>query len=244
MAPVAPVAIPAPSPVAVVAPAAEPECAGIEDDQELVLEELTRAPVLEAWELPAVGATLRERWAAIAPELAGHVATVALDTDSGRLTVCPESSAWATKARLEQTRVITAANTAAGRTVVISLPILPPAPVSAPADVAPADLAPTVPADPAKTRESSEGYCRALAARQEAVALRRADPAIAKAVERQRNQPKPPPPWRMYEVTCPDCGQGADARCTTTGGPNRSRVERAKEFTRLRKPRPEPGAEA
>ncbi|MFE1789294.1 hypothetical protein ACFW7J_13025 [Streptomyces sp. NPDC059525] len=32
MAPVAPVAIPAPSPAAVVAPAAEPECAGIEDD--------------------------------------------------------------------------------------------------------------------------------------------------------------------------------------------------------------------
>ncbi|MFE1789295.1 hypothetical protein ACFW7J_13030 [Streptomyces sp. NPDC059525] len=103
--------------------------------------------------------------------------------------MCPESSAWATKARLEQTRVITAANTAAGRTVVNSLPILPPAPVSAPADVAPADLAPAVPADPTKTRESSEGYCCALAARQEAVALRRADPAIAKAVERQRNQP-------------------------------------------------------
>lgn len=27
-----------------------------------------------AWELPAAGATLRDRWAAIAPELAGHVA--------------------------------------------------------------------------------------------------------------------------------------------------------------------------
>ncbi|MFF8696736.1 DciA family protein [Streptomyces sp. NPDC015144] len=50
-----------------------------------------------AWELPAVGATLRDRWAAIAPELAGHVAAVAYDADSGRLTVCPESAAWATK---------------------------------------------------------------------------------------------------------------------------------------------------
>ncbi|MCF3179993.1 hypothetical protein IPZ70_08570 [Streptomyces polychromogenes] len=72
----------------------------------------------------------------------------------------------------------------------------------------------------------------------------RLKPIIDERRERQRNQPKPPPPWRVYEVTCPDCGQGADARCTTAGGPHRSRVERAKEFTRLRKPRPEPGAEA
>ncbi|MFB7852429.1 hypothetical protein ACFC34_36190 [Streptomyces sp. NPDC056053] len=72
----------------------------------------------------------------------------------------------------------------------------------------------------------------------------RLQPIIDERRERQRNQPKPPPPWRVYEVTCPDCGQGADARCTTTGGPHRSRVERAKEFTRLRKPRPETGAEA
>lgn len=72
----------------------------------------------------------------------------------------------------------------------------------------------------------------------------RLQPIIDERRERQRNQPKPPPPWQVYEVTCPDCGQGADARCTTPGGPHRSRVERAKEFTRLRKPRPETGAEA
>ncbi|MFE5086707.1 DUF721 domain-containing protein [Streptomyces mirabilis] len=29
-----------------------------------------------AWELPAAGATLRQRWEAIAPELAGHVVAV------------------------------------------------------------------------------------------------------------------------------------------------------------------------
>ncbi|MFE4723791.1 DciA family protein, partial [Streptomyces sp. NPDC056728] len=46
--------------------------------------------------LPAAGATLRERWAAIAPELAGHVTAVSYDADTGQLTVCPESSAWAT----------------------------------------------------------------------------------------------------------------------------------------------------
>jgi hypothetical protein len=49
-------------------------------------------------------------WAAIAPELAGHVAAIGYDTNSGQLTVCPESTAWATKTRLEQTRVIEAAN--------------------------------------------------------------------------------------------------------------------------------------
>ncbi|MEU3353097.1 DciA family protein [Streptomyces sp. NPDC037389] len=69
------------------------------------------ALVERAWELPAVGATLRERWAVIAPDLAGHGAAVGFDADSGRLTVCPESSAWATRVRLEQARVIKAANT-------------------------------------------------------------------------------------------------------------------------------------
>lgn len=52
-----------------------------------------------AWELPAAGASLRQRWAAIAPDLAGHVAAVGFDPDSGRLTVCPVSSAWATPPR-------------------------------------------------------------------------------------------------------------------------------------------------
>ncbi|MFD8614639.1 DciA family protein [Streptomyces sp. NPDC059631] len=66
-----------------------------------------------AWELPAAEATLRERWAAIVPELAGHVAAVSYAPGSGRLTICPESAAGATKARLVQP----AANKAAGCTV-------------------------------------------------------------------------------------------------------------------------------
>ncbi|MFB7552583.1 DciA family protein [Streptomyces sp. NPDC056154] len=139
-----------------------------------------------AWELPAAGASLRDRWAAIAPELAGHVAAVSYDPDSGRLTVCPESTAWATKARLEQTRVIAAANKAAGRTVVSSLRILPPgaAPVPGPADAAPA--APAAPTGPARTRETAcEGYRRALAAHQAVTPAQRLDPGITEAVERQ-----------------------------------------------------------
>ncbi|WP_255345669.1 zinc finger domain-containing protein [Streptomyces chartreusis] len=45
-------------------------------------------------------------------------------------------------------------------------------------------------------------------------------------------------PWRVYEVTCPDCGQEPEQRCTTLGGPHRSRVELAKEYTRLKKAHP------
>ncbi|MEU1106553.1 DUF721 domain-containing protein [Streptomyces tibetensis] len=92
------------------------------------LGDVLRALVTErAWELPAAGATLRERWAASAPELAGHVA---FDADSGRLTVRPESEAWATKTRLEQARVIEAASESAGHTVVRALKILAPGTVS------------------------------------------------------------------------------------------------------------------
>nr|WSW64558.1 DUF721 domain-containing protein [Streptomyces sp. NBC_00998] len=76
-----------------------------------------------AWTPPAASASLCERWAAIAPELAGHVAAVGFDPESGRLTVCSKSSAWATKACLEQARVIAAANAAAGRMVVRALRI-------------------------------------------------------------------------------------------------------------------------
>jgi predicted nucleic acid-binding Zn ribbon protein len=141
-----------------------------------------------AWELPAAGATLRDRWAAIAPELAGHVAAVAYDADSGRLTVCPESAAWATKVRLEQTRIIAAANAAAGRTVVRALRILPPGavPVPGPADVAPVEPAPVAPTGPARTRETAcEGYRRALEAHRTVAPPSRVDSGIAEAVERQ-----------------------------------------------------------
>ncbi|MFF8618153.1 DciA family protein [Streptomyces sp. NPDC015350] len=139
-----------------------------------------------AWELPAAGATLRERWAAIAPELAGHVAAVGYDADTGQLTVCPESSAWATQTRLEQARVIEVANESAGRTVVRTLKILAPGTMAVPE---PADAGPepaAAPAGPVRTRETaSPGYRRALAALQEVAPPRRVDPHIAETVERQ-----------------------------------------------------------
>jgi Dna[CI] antecedent, DciA len=111
---------------------------------------------------------------------------VSYDADSGRLTVCPESAAWATKARLEQTRIVAAANTSAGRTVVRSLRILAPGtvPVPEPADADPQPAA--APAGPPRTRETaSDGYRRALAAHKEVARPSRVEPGIAEAVERQ-----------------------------------------------------------
>ncbi|MFD7324754.1 DUF721 domain-containing protein [Streptomyces sp. NPDC059875] len=84
-----------------------------------------------------------------APELAGHVAAVGFGSDPGRLTVCAESTAWATTARLEQTQVIEAANNAAGRILVRTLRILPPDSVPAPE---PADVAPEAAAAPAAAK--------------------------------------------------------------------------------------------
>ncbi|MET9388506.1 DUF721 domain-containing protein [Streptomyces sp. NPDC002928] len=137
------------------------------------------------WELPAAGASLRERWVAIAPEFAGHVTAIGYDADSGRLTLCPESAAWATKLRLEQVGVVEAANQSAGRKVVRGLRILVPGsvPVPGPDDVAAPAAAPK---GPVKTRENAcAGYRRALSAHQEVRPVGRVDTAIAEAAERQ-----------------------------------------------------------
>jgi hypothetical protein len=87
---------------------------------------------------------------------------------------------------MEQARIIAAANTSAGRTVVRALRIL--APGSVPA-LEPADIDPTpaaAPTGPVRTRETaSDGYRRALAAHQQVAPPRRMDPAMADAVERQ-----------------------------------------------------------
>ncbi|MFE7569493.1 DciA family protein [Streptomyces sp. NPDC057539] len=148
---------------------------------------LLAARLEQLCEKPSWSRSGKRRRRTVAPELAGHVAAVGFDPDSGRLTVYPDSLAWATKARLEQTRVIEAADTAAGRTVVRALRILPPGTVPAPA---PADVAPVAPADVAtgllRTRETaSEGYRRGLAAHPEVATPRRVDPGIAEAVERR-----------------------------------------------------------
>ncbi|MFE5197944.1 hypothetical protein ACFQ93_30110 [Streptomyces sp. NPDC056601] len=45
-------------------------------------------------------------------------------------------------------------------------------------------------------------------------------------------------PRLAYEVTCPTCGRGYNSPCESPSGPHRSRVELAKEYTRLGKVQP------
>ncbi|MFF5147881.1 DUF721 domain-containing protein [Streptomyces sp. NPDC013157] len=191
-----------------------------------------------AWELPAAGATLRERWAAIAPEFAGHVAAVGYDADSGRLTVCPESAAWATKLRLEQARVVQAANESAGRTVVRGLQILVPGSVPAPEPdgVAPA----AAPNGPVKTREvASEDYRQALAAHQSVAPARRGDEGIAQAVERQNRA--------LHELSCrafpePEVSSDEQPAPIEAGRVQRRREAEATRILALRRARTERAA--
>jgi hypothetical protein len=56
--------------------------------------------------------------------------------------------------------------------------------------------------------------------------------------ERKAKQKQTLRAWRVDEVTCPDCGKGYNTPCESPAGPHRSRVELAKENSRLRKPPP------
>ncbi|GGW87294.1 hypothetical protein GCM10010350_84480 [Streptomyces galilaeus] len=107
------------------------------------------------------------------------------DADSGQLTVCPESS-WATKTRLEQTRIVDAANKAAAGRSCAPPRILAPGSIPAPEPDDTAPTGPDVTAGPAKTREAAcDGYHRALTTHREAAPPSRIDLEIAEAVERQ-----------------------------------------------------------
>ncbi|MGY3056811.1 hypothetical protein ACVWZD_001056 [Streptomyces sp. TE3672] len=61
------------------------------------------------------------------------------------------------------------------------------------------------------------------------------DERLKPIIDERREQQRSRRPWRVYEVTCPDCGQEPEQRCITLGGPHYSRVELAKEYTRLKK---------
>ncbi|MFD3937843.1 DciA family protein [Streptomyces sp. NPDC058611] len=128
-----------------------------------------------------------ERWAALAPDLADHVAAVGYDAERGELTLRPDSTTWATKARLEAPRIIADANRSARTDAVRTVRVLSPGPLPAPSAAADPDPVRTpVPQGPVRTRETAAaGYHRALEAHQRVYTQRQADPAIAAAVERQ-----------------------------------------------------------
>ncbi|WP_432008033.1 DciA family protein [Streptomyces parvus] len=149
-----------------------------------------------AWELPAAGGSVLDRWpdiaAAVAPRLHQHVRAVGFHPETGQLDLCPDSPAYATQLRLITARVVAAANEAAGtdavRTVRVLAPGTAPAPRTMPEAPAPASAVgrDDATAAPVKTREmGSAGFHQALAAHQAVVPPSRVDPSIAQAVERQ-----------------------------------------------------------
>ncbi|MGW2686291.1 DciA family protein [Streptomyces sp. NPDC001414] len=77
---------------------------------------LSRLMTERGWEAPVAGGNVLEHWDEIAsPEFAGpdfarHVRAVAFDADSGRLDLLPDSTAWATQARLIAVKLMARAN--------------------------------------------------------------------------------------------------------------------------------------
>ncbi|MFB6945644.1 DciA family protein [Streptomyces sp. NPDC060286] len=146
-----------------------------------------------AWELPAAGGTVLDRWpdiaAAVAPQLPDHVAAVAFHPETGQLDLRPDSPAYATQLRLISARIVTAANESTGTGAVRSVRVLAvgAAPASRTAPPVPASpAAPDVPETPVKTHEmASPGFRQALAAHQAVTPAQRVDPGITEAVERQ-----------------------------------------------------------
>ncbi|ESP95902.1 hypothetical protein B591_29764 [Streptomyces sp. GBA 94-10 4N24] len=140
-----------------------------------------------AWELPAAGGTLRDRWAAIAPQLAEHVAATGYNPKTGTLTLCPDSAAWRTRTVHEQANIIAAMNKSAGRTVVRAVRILAPRPLPAPAPPDPqTSTSRTAPPGPVRTRQSAPlGYHQALDANRRAPRPSTTDPEIQAALDRQ-----------------------------------------------------------
>ncbi|MFD5342210.1 DciA family protein [Streptomyces anulatus] len=147
-----------------------------------------------AWELPAAGGSVLDRWpdiaTAVTPHLHHHVRAVAFHPETGQLDLRPDSSAYATQLRLTGARIITAANEATGtstvRTIRVLSPGTPPAhlpdrPASPPAP------APAAPQAPGRTPEAAPaGYREAIAAHRATwTRQQHTRPEIQAAAERQ-----------------------------------------------------------
>ncbi|MEU0703373.1 DciA family protein [Streptomyces bacillaris] len=146
-----------------------------------------------AWELPAAGGSVLDRWpgiaTAITPHLHHHVRAVAFHPETGQLDLRPDSSAYATQLRLISARIITAANEATGTSTVRTIRVLPPGtpPADLPARPAtpPAPAADAPPRHPART-EPPEGYRAAIAAHRATwTRQQHTRPEIQAAAERQ-----------------------------------------------------------
>lgn len=158
---------------------------------------LTALMEARGWQAPAAGGHLADRWADIAPELAGHVRVGRFDAESGTLELAPDSPAYATQLRLASSHLAARINdglqqSGAGAGPVRSIRVLAPGRgPTTPAAPGPATPGgPQTPAAPAPARtrqDASAGYHQALAVHQ---AHQRSDqdrlaPAVRAAIERQ-----------------------------------------------------------
>ncbi|MFF7986976.1 DciA family protein [Streptomyces sp. NPDC007901] len=143
-----------------------------------------------AWEVPAAGGTVLDRWpdiaAGISPQLPSHVSAVAYNPATRQLDLLPDSPAYATQLRLITARIIAMANHTADTDAVHTIRVLPAgaAPERRTTQPAPAAAAALdVPVEP--RRPAPEGYHQAVAAHRSAAPPSRIDPGIAEAVARQ-----------------------------------------------------------
>ncbi|MFJ7063224.1 DciA family protein [Streptomyces microflavus] len=147
-----------------------------------------------AWELPAAGGTVLERWpdiaATIAPQLPDHVQAVTFHAQTGQLDLLPESPAYATQLRLINARIITAVNATTDTGTVRTIRVLPPgtAPADQPARSASPSPASSVPHMLATAPVTpTDGYREAIAAHRATwnTTRQHTNPKIQKAAERQ-----------------------------------------------------------
>ncbi|MFI1606957.1 DciA family protein [Streptomyces griseofuscus] len=156
-----------------------------------------------AWELPAAGGTVLDRWpdiaAAISPQLPSHVTAVAYNATTRQLDLRPDSPAYATQLRLNTARIIATANHTVGTDAVHTIRVLPAG--AAPTSLAtqPTQAAAAALKAPEPRRPAPEGYHQAIAAHRSAAPPSRIDPGISKAVARQTRAMRALSRWAFPE---------------------------------------------
>ncbi|GAA3381212.1 hypothetical protein GCM10020367_71600 [Streptomyces sannanensis] len=143
-----------------------------------------------AWDIPAVGGSVLDRWpdiaAAVSPQLPSHVTAAAFHPETKQLDLRPDSPAYATQLRLISSRIVATVNSAVGTGAVRTVRVLPVGAAPAPRTPQPVPAAAAMPGAPVKTRETaSSGYKEALAVHRAVTLPSRIDASITEAVERQ-----------------------------------------------------------
>jgi predicted nucleic acid-binding Zn ribbon protein len=195
-----------------------------------------------AWEVPAAGGSVIDRWPDLAPELVGKVAPVRFDAETGRLDLLPVSAAFATQMRLFGAQLVERINAKTGNQAVRSIRVLPPGTASG-RTLAGAVDGPQLPAGqdvarqpevPVKTRDNaSPGYHPARAAYEATKkAPRRVDSGVQAAVARQdrclRTKREPAAAFRGGQAAIEDVQtKAATAEDSRRRALRRARTERA-----------------